>query len=100
MALIDAHEADPAAAALAASADYCAISYPLTAQLPYSSPLAAITKTGPQLLLGLRQQGELAALGMRDLPLPPAGWAWFVSGSLALPVDVRPAAGQDSEIVL
>lgn len=100
MALIDAHEADPAAAALAASAEYCAISYPLTGQLPYSSPLAAITKTGPQLLLGLRQQGELAALGMRDLPLPPAGWAWFVSGSLALPVDIRPAAGQDSEIVL
>ncbi len=99
MALIDAHEADSAAAARAASAQYCAISYPLTAQLPYSSPLGAVTKTGPQLLLGLRQPAELAALGMRDLPLPPAGWAWFVSGSFALPVDVRSAAGQDSEIV-
>ena len=90
-ALIDAHTADPAAAAQAAAADVCALSFPLTAQLPYSSPLQALTTTGPRLLLGLRQQAELSALGVRDLPLPPAGWAWFISGTLALPVDVSDA---------
>lgn len=86
----EAHLADPSDLATALTAPACVIGWPLQHTPGYSSPLSRVPGLGPMLVIGARTAGELAEVGLRDLPAGPGGQTrgWYVTAERAIPVDV------------
>ncbi|GAA4282842.1 hypothetical protein GCM10022261_03730 [Brevibacterium daeguense] len=86
----EAHLADPDHLDRAMHGRACILGYPLHHTPGYSSPLHRAPSLGPTLVIGARTEGELADIGLRDLPVVPGPLTrgWFVTSQRAIPVDV------------